>query len=156
MTDEQTPEQQLTPEQYQQAQEQMQFLMKQLGGLLMAVAPHLPQNELMQILSMVIEQETELHEVIDDALNPKSSARSEYPFWGVKVHNKGGVLVGKEGTIVVPKDAARCENISELMQYVSLFGLVSNPVQRGIFAAYGMTLEFFQSPNRPGSIILPV
>lgn len=111
-----------------------------IAQMVVSLGGTVAQDKLMHAVRSSLAQQEPLGAVIGDATDPK--LRAKHPEWGVKLRNKA---TGEEGIIRVPKDFAACERLDEVMHYVTLMGLLTNPAPRALLHAHGYELEFFQA-----------
>jgi hypothetical protein len=123
------------------------------AGVVAAFAPHLTQQQAVQIAASVLEQQEALGQVMADAI--EDEPRAKHPSWGCKLHNRAGKVPEPSGIIRTPKAMGECETLSEVMHYVTIIALLTSPTARGVLAAYGYDIEFLQGGKPRSPLIQP-
>lgn len=119
-----------------------QAAMEMIGGMLVAFAPRLTEEQARGICALILQQQDQLGQVINDAVDP--TARDAHPIWGLRLHNRGGDVPQKMGQITCPKIFDDCASLDEIMHYATVVALVTSPTARAVLAAYGYDIEFLQ------------
>ena len=122
-----------------------------VGGLVVGLCSRPPVEQLVinAAVTALRAQDELATRVLEDAVLPER--RLAYGDWGVHFKRDGKVF----GTIRVPKDftaAAAAADPSVMVHYVTVLGLVLNPVGRAILEAHGIGFEFFQGKAAPSII----
>lgn len=126
------------PDDVQAAQAAVQMI----GGMLVAFAPTLSQEQATGICAAILQQQDQLGQVINDAVDP--APRDAHPKWGFRLHNRGGAVAQKMGQVTTPKVFTECKDINEVLHYATIIALITSPTARAVLAAYGYDLEFVQ------------
>lgn len=127
--------------------------LQMIGGMLVAFAPTLDEPKARGICAAILQQQDQLGQVINDAVDPQ--ARAANPRWGLRLHNAGGSVPQKMGQIVTPKAFGECQSLDEVMHYATIVALLTSPTARAILAAYGYSIEFVQGGAAKPRIHMP-
>lgn len=119
--------------------------------LLVAILPKMQPAMLEGIVRGVVKQQEheEFTKILDDMTDPKS--RAEHPIWGVQIFRRGGQKKGlpRELLLRSPKDPSELKTADEVLQYVTILGLVTNPTARAVLLALGFEPHFVQVKTSP-------
>jgi len=133
-----------TPEQIAQMRDQaIQQSAMEIGAMLAAFFPNLPDEARTKLSSMHAQAQLPLSQVLQDALD--DSSREKNPYWGFHVADKKG----NRGTVLVPKDPSRCTTLDQKSQYAQIVAYLTSPSARAMLNAMGLKIEFHQAPSLP-------
>lgn len=115
--------------------------------LILGLAPSLNPGRTEAVARAAVKQQSapEFDQVLADATDP--ALREKHAFWGVTLKKPGSsrdVL-----RVEAPKDPAKCKTPDELLRYVTIVGLVTNPTTRALLLCYGLEPYFFQKTGSP-------
>jgi hypothetical protein len=115
-------------------------------NLLLGVSPGTAPGSLEGIIRAVFQQQqaAEFNQILDDVIDPEK--RKSHPIWGVRLFARGQGQKGKPVLFMqVQKDPSKIKTADEMLQFATVFGMVTNPNVRALLLAHGYEPYFFQS-----------
>jgi len=124
----------------QQEAQAVEAALQMIGGILRAFAPALTEEQARGICAAILQQQDQLGQVINDAVDPQ--VRAQHPTWGFRLHNRGGAVTSKLGQVTTSKTFAELASLDEVLHYATIVALLTSPPARAVLAAHGYDLEF--------------